>query len=91
MAEQALSGSQGLDGSRQAALVASSFILVDDVFVGHAIDDAASFVEDFVGGSLVAGGDSLANALDGRAQHGAQAGVMFVAGNRLTGALTSLG
>jgi len=71
--------------------VASGLVLVDDVFVGNAIDDAGSLAEHFVGRVLVASVDGLTHTLDGGAHHGAKAGVVLVAGDRLAGALTGLG
>ena len=53
----------------KAAFMACSLVFVNDVFVSYAIDDAAGFTQHFGGSNLVAGFDSLANALDGRAQH----------------------
>src|SRR5690606_12647488 len=81
---------KSLDGGGQAALVASGLVLVDDVLVSHAIDDAGGLAEDFVGSCLVAGVDGLANTLDRGTQHGTDAGVVFVAGHCLAGALASL-
>src|SRR5690606_15211024 len=80
-----------LDGSCEAALVASSLILVNDVLVGNAIDDAGGLAENFVGSSLIASFDGLTHTLDGGAHHGAKAGVVLVASNRLAGALAGLG
>src|SRR5690606_3424328 len=83
--------SQRLDGRGQAALVASGLVLVNDVLVGHAINHARGFLEHFVSRRLVTGVDRLAYALDGGAQHRAQAGVVLVALDRLTSALAGLG
>src|SRR5690606_27598367 len=55
-----------------------------------AINHAACLAKDFVGSGLIAGVDCLANALDGGAQHRAQAGVVLVKRNRLAGALACL-
>src|SRR5690348_3038360 len=82
---------QRLDGGGQAALVAGSLVLVDDFFVGDAIQRAGGLLEDLGSDGLVASIDGLAHALDRRTQHGTQAGVVFVAFHRLAGALASLG
>src|SRR5690606_33411556 len=78
------------DSSGKTAFMTSSLVLVNDVFVGNAVDDAGCFAQHFGGGSFVAGFDSLTNALDGRAQHRAQAGIVFIERNRLAGAFASL-
>jgi len=83
--------SQRLDGSGQAALVASSLVFVNDVLVSHAIDDAGGFLEHITSRRLVAGFDRLAYALDGGAQHRAQAGVVLVTLDGLTSAFAGLG
>ena len=80
-----------LDSGGQTALVASSLVLVDDVFVSHAVDNAAGFTQRFASHSLVAGSDGLTDALDSGTQHRAQAGVVLVTLNRLASALASLG
>ena len=57
------------DSSSKTAFMTGSLVFVNDVFVSYAIDDAAGFTQHFGGSNFVAGFDSLANALDGRAQH----------------------
>src|SRR5688572_22622176 len=47
-------GSQGLDLGRQAALVASSLVLVEDALVGDDVDDALGLGEEFGRLGLVA-------------------------------------
>src|SRR5690606_21214682 len=74
----------------ETALVASCLILVNNVFVSNAINDAGRLTEHFVGSSLIACGDSLTYPLDVRTIHRTQAGVMFVASSSLAGALASL-
>src|SRR5882672_3449716 len=53
-----------LQSQREPALVASRLVLVDDVLVGDAVDDAARLAERFTRSGLVAGLDGLADALD---------------------------
>lgn len=67
-----------------------SLVFMNDVFVGDAVDDTAGFLENLGGSGFVAGFDGLANALDGRAQHRAQAGIMFVKRYGLTCAFAGL-
>src|SRR5690606_41595249 len=55
-----------LDGSCQAALVASSLRLVKHVLVGNAVDAAGGLAENFVGSTLVAGFDGLTHTVDRR-------------------------
>ncbi|MNO03654.1 hypothetical protein D3C81_2244220 [compost metagenome] len=64
---------------------------MDDVLVSHAIDHARGLLEHVASRSFVASGDRLANALDGGAQHRAQAGIVLVALNGLASALAGLG
>ena len=54
-----------LDGSRQAALVASSSVRVKNALAAHGVDHALGVLESFLSSGLVAGEDELANALDG--------------------------
>src|SRR5690606_36115183 len=81
---------QRLYGSCKTAFMTSSLVFMNYVFIGYAVDDASSFLEDFVGCGFVAGIDCLTHALNGGAHHGTQTGIMLVARNRLTGALTCL-
>ena len=53
-----------LDGSRQAALVASSSVRVKNALAAHGVDHALGVLESFLSSGLVAGEDELANALD---------------------------
>ena len=55
--------------SGQTALVASRFVLVDDVFISHAVDHACCFLQYDRRSSLVTGLDRGANALDSGTQH----------------------
>ena len=57
------------DRSGQTALVASRFVLVDDVFISHAVDHACCFLQYGRCSSLVTGLDRGANALDSGTQH----------------------
>src|SRR5688572_28896177 len=82
-------GSQGLDLGRQAALVASSLVLVEDALVGDDVDDALGLGEEFGRLGLVASGDSLLNVLHGGTVFGAQRGVRGVDLDVLTDALAA--
>ena len=52
---------QGLDLGGEAALVASGLVLVEDLLVGHGVDDALRLGESFSGLGLVAGGNDYLN------------------------------
>src|SRR5690606_15272746 len=85
--DAASGGRHRLDGGRQSALVARGGVLVDQVLVGDAVDDRLGPAERLGGPGLVAGGDGLADRLDGGAKRRALARVALVAGDRLAGAL----
>ena len=68
----------------------SCLVFVNGVFVGDVVDNAGGFAQHFGSSSFIAGFDCLTNALDRRAQHRAQAGIVFVKCNRLTGTFASL-
>src|SRR5258706_16484915 len=53
-----------LQAQREPALVSSRLVLVDDVFVGDAVDDAARCAQGLARCGLVAGLDGLGDALD---------------------------
>src|SRR5690606_34979554 len=86
----ARSGSHRLDGSRQAALVTGSLVLVNDLLVRNAVDGAHRGAKDRLSRRLVATRDGLANGLDRGTQAGAEAGVVSANLDCLTGALASL-
>src|ERR1700674_1542687 len=67
---------QGLDGSGQAALVASGLVLVDDPLIGDAVYHAGGGPQHGLGGAFISRFDSLFHLLDRRAQRGAQACVV---------------
>src|SRR5690606_6897308 len=71
--------------------MASGLVFVNDVLIGNAIDDAGGFLENVGSGCFVAGFNGLTHAFDRRAKHGAQAGIVLVALNRLAGAFAGLG
>src|SRR5690606_1678520 len=75
----------------KAAFMASGLVFMNDVLVGNAIDNAGCFLKDFSCDGFVAGIDRLAYALDRCAKHRAQAGVVFVALNRLASTFAGLG
>ena len=79
-----------LDGSRQAALVASSSVRVKNALAAHGVDHALGVLESFLSSGLVAGEDELANALDSGTVLAALSREVLVAGKGLTGALASL-
>lgn len=81
---------EGLDGGRQAALLASSGVLVEDAAASEAIEDAGGLLEFFSSSGLVASGDELLDGLDGGAITGALGGEAEVVLNGLTDALASL-
>jgi hypothetical protein len=66
---------QCADACRQAALVASSLVLVDETTRGVTIDDRLCVTQRCFGSSLVLRVDRLHHFLDRRADHGTGAGV----------------
>lgn len=78
------------DRCRQAALVASRFVLVNDFLVSDRINHACGFAENSLCSSLVAGCNCLGYALDCCAQFGTQTGVMQVLLYRLSCTLSGL-
>lgn len=70
--------------------MASSGVSVKDALADHGVEHGFSLDESFLGGSLVASDDELANSLDGGAVLAALGGKMHVAGHDLAGALASL-
>src|SRR5690625_2278039 len=80
-----------LQGSGKSAFVTGRLVLMDDVFVGNAINRTGRLAEKVFRRRFVAGFDSLAYTLDRGAHHGTHAGVVLVTGDRLAGALAGLG
>src|SRR4029453_1697368 len=78
------------DGGSQAALVARSGVLVDDLLVGDRIDHAGRLVQCFERSFFVAAFDCLADRLDSGAQARALCRVMRVAHGGLTCPVTGL-
>lgn len=78
------------DGGRQAALMASGFVLVDDLLVSDAVQGAHRSLEYGCGGGFVTRFNGLDNLLDCGTQFGTQAAVVSILFNCLTSALTSL-
>lgn len=82
---------QGADVLPKATFMPRCLVLVDQTLAGRFIDHRNGH---FVGGFgclCITSTNSLDNILDMRAQHGALAGIAFVAIVRLAGALTGLG
>src|SRR5690606_36501400 len=77
---------QRLDVRVQAALVTSGFVLVDDAFVSHTVNDRNSCGEGGLGKLEILGSNSLDHVLDVGTNHRAQAGVMATALLSLFGA-----
>lgn len=71
--------------------MSGGLVFMNDVFVGNPINDAGCFAEDVFCSSFVTGVNCLANAFDRGAKHGSHASIVLIAGDRLTGAFTSLG
>ena len=71
--------------------MAGSLVLVNDVLVGDAINHAGRFLQNVGCSCLIASGDGGAYMLDRRAKHGAEAGVVLVARNRLACTFAGLG
>jgi hypothetical protein len=78
------------DGSRQAALMTSGFVFVDDLLVSDAVHRAYGSLKHGLSSGFVAGFNSLDNLLDCSTQFGTQAAVVSILFNCLTSALTSL-
>ena len=83
-------GSECLDLCGQTALGARSLILVDDLFVGNAIQNSHGLLENTLSSSFVAGVDCLADTFDCGTQGGTQAGVVGALLVSLTCALACL-
>jgi hypothetical protein len=79
------------DRCGQTALVACCLVLVDDLLVGDAVDQAHGCLENLLGSSLVTGFDCLAHFLDRGAVFRTLAHVAVALGAGLTCALTRLG
>ena len=73
------STSNSFDLGRQAALVTSSFVLVDQAFGRHTIHDRLSNSESGSRSSFVARGDSSNDFLQVGTGHGTTAGVVLTA------------
>ncbi len=78
------------DGSRQAALMTSGFVLVDDLLVSDAVQGAHRSLEYGRCCGFVTRFNGLDNLLDCGTQFGTQAAVVSILFNCLTSALTSL-
>jgi hypothetical protein len=87
--EVGLSG-QLLDSIVQTALVTSGLVLVNDAFVGNAIDNRYSAAVGLFRCFQVFGFNGAYNLLDVGADHGAQAGVVLASLVILARALTGL-
>src|SRR5258706_9222030 len=82
-------GGERLDLGREAALVASGLVLVEDALVGDRIDDALRRLEEVGRLVLVAGGDGLLHVLDDGAELRTQRRVGGVQPDVLAGALAA--
>ena len=71
--------------------MASCLVFMDDVLVSDAINHAGRFLQNSGRGCFVTGGNGGANMLDRSAEHGAQAGIVLVARNRLACTFAGLG
>ena len=81
---------QCLQGCSQAALVASSLVLVDDFLVGDTVDRRNGSLEYLRRCCLVASADRLADGFDCRAQRGTLAGIVCVLLDCLTSTFARL-
>jgi hypothetical protein len=80
-------GGERFDPLVQPALVASGFVLVNDAFVYHAVDDRYGILVGCNCSVLVAGITGLDDILDFGAQKGAQTHIVLTGLFRLAGAL----
>jgi hypothetical protein len=78
---------QRLDASGQAALVASSLVLVDEATRAETIENRLGNVEGSLGAGGVVGIECLEDLLDGGAEHRTLSGVAGIAHDGLLGAL----
>jgi hypothetical protein len=56
--------------------MARRFVLMHDLFIGDAVDDAGRLLQHFQGGRLIAAFNRFANLLDRSAQSGAQTDIV---------------
>ena len=82
---------QGANVLAETAFMPCSLVLVDQTLAGRFIDHRDGHFVGGLGCLRITCINSLDNILDVRAQHGALAGIAFVAIVRLAGALTGLG
>ena len=80
---------QGFDLGSNAALIASSFVLVEDALVGDRVQHGLCLGKQFSGLGLVARCNSLFHVLDGGTVFGTQRGVSGVQLHVLAGALAA--